>query len=53
MDYIASKKLDIPVGFIHVPKLLEQVIETREPHMALSLIVRGLEIIVEDISGDL
>jgi len=53
MDYAASKKLDIPAGFIHVPKLPEQVVETKEPHMALNLIVRGLEIILEDISGNL
>jgi pyroglutamyl-peptidase len=53
MDYTASKKFDIPAGFIHIPKLPEQVVETKEPHMALNLIVRGLEIILEDISGNL
>ena len=53
MDYIARKKLDIPTGFIHVPKLPEQVVCTKEPHMSLDLIVKGLEIIIGEVSMDL
>ena len=46
-------KLGIPAGFIHVPKLPEQVVDTKEPHMSLDLIARGLEIVVEEVSGEL
>jgi pyrrolidone-carboxylate peptidase len=53
MHYTSTKKLDVPAGFIHVPKLPKRVLETREPHTALSLIVRRLEIIVKNVSGDL
>ncbi len=52
-NYTARKKLDIPAGFIHVPKLPEQVVDTREPQMLLDLIVRGLEIVVEEVSEKL
>jgi pyroglutamyl-peptidase len=48
MDYAARENLGIPAGFIHVPKLPEQVLDTREPHMSLDLIAKGLEIVVED-----
>jgi pyroglutamyl-peptidase len=53
MEYVAREMLGIPAGFIHVPKLPEQVAATKEPHMSLDLISRGLEIVVEDVSGDL
>ena len=53
MDYAARENLCIPAGFIHVPKLPEQVLDTREPHMSLDLIAKGLEIVVEDTTGEL
>ncbi len=53
MDYTAREKLGIPAGFIHVAKLPEQVLDTREPHMSLDLIAKGLEIVVEDTAGEL
>lgn len=53
MDYVARENLGIPAGFIHVPKLPEQVIDKREPHMSLDLIANGLNIVVEDIVGEL
>jgi len=53
MDYAGRKKLGIPAGFIHVPKLPEQVVDTKEPHMSLDLIAKGLEIVVEEIAGEL
>ncbi len=53
MDYVARKKLDIPAGFIHVPKLPEQVLDKKEPHMSLDLIAKGLETVVEDVAANL
>ncbi len=53
MDYVAREGLAIPAGFIHVPKLPEQVLDKREPHMSLDLIARGLEIVVEDVAATL
>jgi len=53
MDYTTREKLGIPAGFIHVPKLPEQVVDTKEPHMSLDLIASGLEIVVEEVSGKL
>jgi pyroglutamyl-peptidase len=53
MDCAARERLGVPCGFIHVPKLPEQVVDTREPHMCLDLIVKGLEIVVEDVAGEL
>jgi len=53
MDYVAREKLTIPAGFIHVPKLPEQVVDNREPHMSLDLIARGLEIVVDNVAGSL
>ena len=53
MDYATRERLDILAGFIHVPKLPEQVVDTKEPHMALDLIASGLEIVVEEISEKL
>jgi pyroglutamyl-peptidase len=53
MDYATREKLGITAGFIHVPKLPEQVVDTKEPHMSLDLIAKGLEIVVEEVSEDL
>ncbi len=53
MDYVEREKLGIPAGFIHVPKLPEQVVDTKEPHMSLELIAKGLEIVVKEIAGNL
>lgn len=53
MDYVARERLNIPAGFIHVPKLPEQVLDKKEPHMSLDLIARGLEVVAEDVAGDL
>ena len=52
MDYTAREKLGIPAGFIHVPKLPEQVVDTKEPHMSLDLIAKGPKIIVKEIAKD-
>jgi len=53
MDYVAREQLNIPAGFVHVPKLPEQVLDKKEPHMSLELIARGLEVVAEDVAGDL
>jgi pyroglutamyl-peptidase len=53
MDYTTREKLDIPAGFIHVPKLPEQVVTTKEPHMSLDLITSGLEIVVKEVASAL
>ncbi len=53
MDHVERRGLGIPAGFIHVPKLPEQVADKREPHMSLDLIVRGLEIVVGKTAGRL
>jgi pyroglutamyl-peptidase len=53
MDYLAGEGSDIPAGFIHVPRLPEQVLESKLPSMALDLIVRALEVVVDYLSKEL
>jgi pyroglutamyl-peptidase len=52
MDHISSEGLEIPAGFIHVPLLPQQALERGSASMSLSLIARGLEVVVELISRD-
>jgi len=53
MDYLAREKIDIPAGFVHVPRLLEQALGKRMPSMTIELIVMALEVVVEMISASL
>lgn len=53
MDYLAAEGSDIPAGFIHVPRLPEQALESRMPSMTLDLIVRALEVVVNHLSKEL
>lgn len=43
MDYLAEKNLDIPAGFIHVPRLPENAVNSKNPSMNLIDSARALE----------
>ncbi|MCW4013278.1 MAG: pyroglutamyl-peptidase I [Candidatus Bathyarchaeota archaeon] len=43
MDYLAEKELDIPAGFIHVPRLPENAVGIINPSMSLLTSARALE----------
>ena len=47
MDYVAEKKMDIPAGFIHIPRLPENSIGTKNPSMSLVTSSKALEIAVD------
>lgn len=51
MDYLAKKKLEIPAGFIHLPRLPENAIGTNNPSMSLENSTRALEIAVSLIAS--
>ncbi len=53
MDYLAREDIDILAGFIHVPRLPEQVLEQRTPSMTIELITKALEVVVDVISKEL
>ena len=53
MHYRAEKELDISAGFVHVPSLPEQVIGQTRPSMALSLITKALEVVLQTVSSKL
>ena len=46
MDYVAEKELDIPAGFIHIPRLPENAVGSRNPSMSLVTSFKALEIAV-------
>lgn len=49
--YIKKNNLDIKAGFIHVPFILEQVIDKRNtPSMTLENITKGIEIAIKTIA---
>lgn len=47
LDYINSKNLETPAGFIHVPRLPENTVGSRNPSMNLSDSANALEIAVK------
>lgn len=53
MDYVAEKELGIPAGFIHIPRLPENAIGTRNPSMSLETASKALEVAVELVSSRL
>jgi pyroglutamyl-peptidase len=53
MDYIAEKKLEIPAGFIHIPRLPEKAVGTKNPSMSLATSSKVLEIAVDLVSSRL
>ena len=53
MDYVAEKQLGIPAGFIHVPRLPENAVETRNPSMSLESSTKALEIAVKTVASHL
>jgi len=53
MDYVERKGLDLPVGFIHVPPLPEQVVEKGAPSMTVELIATALERVVSILAAQL
>ena len=53
MDYVAEKELGIPAGFIHVPRLPENVFGSRNPSMSLTHSARALEKAVIVVTSNL
>lgn len=53
MDYLARMGIEIPGGFIHVPRLPEQALDAALPSMSLDLSARALEVVVETLAGRL
>ena len=53
MDHLAREGLDIPAGFVHVPRLPEQALDGRSPSMSLKLSVRALEVVLDVLSSGL
>ncbi|TRO47461.1 hypothetical protein E2P65_04360 [Candidatus Bathyarchaeota archaeon] len=53
MDYLARNGLDIPAGFIHVPRLPEQALDGRSPSMSLETSVRALEVVLDVLASEL
>jgi pyroglutamyl-peptidase len=53
MDYVAEKKLGIPAGFIHVPRLPENAVGSRNPSMCLEASAKALEIAVKTVANHL
>jgi pyroglutamyl-peptidase len=53
MHHTEEKELGIPVGFIHVPSLPEQVMKKQGPSMSLDLITKALETAVEVTAEEL
>ncbi len=49
MDYVNEKQLGIPAGFIHVPRLPENAVGTRNPSMSLESSAKALEIAVKTV----
>jgi pyroglutamyl-peptidase len=50
MDYLAREGVDIPAGFIHIPRLPEQALDTPFPSMSLDLSARAMEVVVKTLS---
>jgi len=53
MDYVAEKQLGIPTGFIHIPRLPENAVGTRNPSMSLESSAKALEIAVKTVISHL
>jgi pyroglutamyl-peptidase len=53
MDYIAEKQLDIPAGFIHIPRLPENAVGLNKPSMSLETSTKALEIAVSLVADHL
>ena len=53
MDYLDRESINIPAGFIHVPRLPEQALDGKTPSMALDFTAHALDAVVEMISKDL
>lgn len=53
MDYISENELDIPGGFIHLPRLTENAVGTINPSMSLNHSARALEIALEVVISNL
>lgn len=53
MDYVAERNLGIPAGFIHVPRLPENTVGSRNPSMSLETSTRALEVAVDFVASRL
>ena len=53
MDYLARNNIDIPAGFIHIPRLPEQAVDGRRASMDVKTSARGLEAVVDELTKHL
>ncbi len=53
MDYIAEKNMGIPGGFIHLPRLPENAVNSRNPSMSLMDSGKALEVAVKVVARKL
>ena len=53
MDYLARSNMDLPAGFIHVPRLPEQALDGRRPSMGVKTSARAMEAVVEALAKSL
>ena len=51
MDYLARMGVEIPAGFIHIPRLPEQALDGALPSMSLDFSARAIEVVVEPLAG--
>ena len=51
MDYLARMGVEIPAGFIHIPRLPEQALDGALPSMSLDFSARAIEVVVETLAG--
>ena len=53
LDYLARNKIDIPAGFIHVPRLPEQAVDGRRASMSVESSARAIEAVVDELAKHL
>lgn len=53
MDHLATEGIEIPAGFIHVPRLPEQALNGRSPSMSLEVSASALEVAIKELVSEL
>jgi pyroglutamyl-peptidase len=53
MDHLATEGIDIPAGFIHVPRLPEQALNGRSPSMSLDVSANALDVAIKALVSEL
>ena len=53
LDYLTRNKINIPAGFIHVPRLPEQAVDGRRASMSVESSARAIEAVVDELAKHL